>query len=227
MKTNNNIKAVMFDFDGTLVQIKIDFTLIRREMDDLFASHDVPMAQLKGLYLLEMINRAKVMLDRDGSGRGSDLYHEAHELLINHELDAAKKGDMIPGVIEMLEQLRRNQIKIAIITRNCERAVNISFPQILEYCDVFLPRDYVAHVKPHPGHLDLACKKIGIDKSQSMMMVGDHPLDIYSGKNAGMETAGVLTGNSGREDFINAGADYILNDATEVLELCVQERRNE
>jgi phosphoglycolate phosphatase-like HAD superfamily hydrolase len=39
-----------------------------------------------------------------------------------------------------------------------------------------------------------------------------------------MKTVGVLTGRMRREDFEQAGADYILRDASEVCDLLVVEK---
>jgi phosphoglycolate phosphatase-like HAD superfamily hydrolase len=48
-------------------------------------------------------------------------------------------------------------------------------------------------------------------------MVGDHPIDIHLGRDAGAFTIGVLTGHSGREDFLAARADLILAKAPQIL----------
>jgi len=49
-----------------------------------------------------------------------------------------------------------------------------------------------------------------------LIMVGDHPLDIQTGKRVGARTIGVLTGRTKREEFEQAGADFILREAPEV-----------
>ena len=50
-------------------------------------------------------------------------------------------------------------------------------------------------------------------------MVGDHTLDIQAGKTVGMVTIGVLTGRIKRWEFERAGADAVLEDATQVCRL--------
>jgi phosphoglycolate phosphatase len=52
-------------------------------------------------------------------------------------------------------------------------------------------------------------------------MVGDHPMDIQTGKDAGAFTIGVLTGYSGREALEQAGADMVLDTATDILAILV------
>ena len=48
------------------------------------------------------------------------------------------------------------------------------------------------------------------------VIVGDHTIDIRAGKAVGMKTIGVLTGRTKREDFEEAGADYVLDAAPDI-----------
>ena len=123
----------------------------------------------------------------------------------------------------MLKRLKQRGVKVAIVTRNCEEAVRAVFPDIENFCDVFIPRDDVTRVKPHPDHLALTLKKMAVDNPTRCFMVGDHVLDIEAGKRMGMKTAGVLTGNTGRQHFIEAEADFILDDVTKISECIFEE----
>ena len=51
------------------------------------------------------------------------------------------------------------------------------------------------------------------------MMVGDHIIDVQAGKRVGMETIGVLTGRTKKEEFERAEADYILKDVSEIYKI--------
>jgi phosphoglycolate phosphatase len=50
-------------------------------------------------------------------------------------------------------------------------------------------------------------------------MIGDHPLDIEAGRKAGTCTAGVLTGHFQKSDFLSAGVDLVLAQASDLLNL--------
>jgi phosphoglycolate phosphatase len=76
----------------------------------------------------------------------------------------------------------------------------------------------VNNVKPHPEHLNMALKELG-GSAKNTLMIGDHPLDIKTGLNAGTKTCGVLTGRCKRNDFIKAGADLILPQAADILDI--------
>jgi phosphoglycolate phosphatase len=133
-------------------------------------------------------------------------------------MEAAEKGRLFPGTEATLKNLREKGIKIGIITRNCKDAVRKVFPNIDGFCDVFVSRDSVKKVKPHPDHLTYVMKSLKTS-GEKTLMVGDHPIDIQAGKRIGIETIGVLTGRTKKEEFENAGADYILRDATGVCDL--------
>jgi phosphoglycolate phosphatase len=131
---------------------------------------------------------------------------------------AAERGGLMPGTKKTLRLLKERGIKVGIITRNCEDAVRKVFPDIDEFCDVFISRDAVKRVKPHPDHLSAAIKILHVSAEESVM-IGDHMIDILSGKQAGTKTIGVLTGRITRKEFEEIGADYILNNATELCGL--------
>jgi len=208
------LEAVIFDYDGTLVHLNIDFSVMRQGVEKFLADYGIKPTALKELYILEMIDEAARLISEENPSEGPCFYHKAHELVTEHEVRAAEKGKILPGVINMLRLLEKQGVKIGIITRNCNKAVKIVFPNIEDFCDVFIPRDYVTRVKPHPDHLAVTMKKMAVNNPACCLTVGDHVLDIEVGKHMGMKTAGVLTGKATRRDFIEAGADFIFDDAT-------------
>jgi len=211
-------EAVVFDYDGTLVDLNIDFDAMRRGVVRLLETWRIDRAPLIGLYVLETIDKATQTLSQENPDAAQSFHREVMQLVTEIELEAAKKGKILSGVFETLHMLKDLGIKTGIITRNCDRAVRISFPQIEELCDVFVPRDRVVHVKPHPAHLTRALEEMAVKNRRRCLMVGDHVLDIEAGRRLGMKTAGVLTGNATTEEFIEAGADFILEDAKAVLD---------
>jgi len=218
-----DIQTVIFDYDGTLVWLNINFNHIRQDIEHRLSGYDINFGALKGLYILEMIDEATKRISKKRSYEGSEFYDKAHAIVVEHEVMAAKKGHIIPGVKPLLKKLRKRGIKVAIITRNCDRAVKIVFPDIENFSDVYLPRDYVNRVKPHPDHLVVALEKMGVNNSAHCLMVGDHIMDIEGGQQMGMKTAGVLTGKITRADFTEAGADYIVDDVTSIPDIIFKE----
>ena len=214
----HHIKAVIFDFDGTLAALNINFSLMMEQVLNLIRHFGVKEEVIQERYLLEIIDEVYPILWKENTSDAIEFYQRAHQILQEVELKAAEEGRLIPGAEATLRGLREKGIKVGIVTRNCAEAVRKVFPNLNHYCDVFISRDSIEKVKPHPDHLNLVMKALNVSSEESMM-VGDHILDIQAGKEVGMKTIGVLTGRTKREEFEKAGADYILRDATDVCEL--------
>ena len=213
-----NIKAIIFDFDGTLAVLNIDFPLMRERIISLIRHFGIEERAIRERYLLEIIDEVYPMIREKDSSGAEEFYDKAHQILHEVELKAAEEGSLIPGAGGTLRTLRLWGIKVGIVTRNCEEAVRRVFPDIDDYCDVFISRDSVDKVKPHPDHLNSVLGALKVSGEEAVM-VGDHIIDIQAGKKVGMKTVGVLTGRINREEFEKAGADYILRDVSEIYPL--------
>jgi len=213
-----HIKALIFDFDGTLTVLNIDFSFMTQRVSELMRQFGVDGSSVKEKYLLEVIDEVFQILAKDDASSADAFYEKAHLILHEIEMEAAGKGSLIPGAEETLRNLREKGIKVGIVTRNCEDAVRRVFPDIEAYCDIFVSRNSVRKVKPHPDHLRYVMNALRI-RGEEAAMVGDHTIDIQAGKRAGIMAIGVLTGKTKREDFEKAGADYILPQASDVRAL--------
>jgi phosphoglycolate phosphatase len=212
------IRAIIFDFDGTLAVLNIDFSSMRERIFDLMRRYSVGEELIEERYLLEIIEEVYRILCRNNPFIAEKFYQEAHQILHEIELGAAEKGRLIPGIETTLKVLKGKGKRVGIVTRNCEDAVRKVFPAIDDFCDVFISRNSIKKVKPHPDHLTSAMKMLDVSGEEAVM-VGDHTIDIQAGKKVGMKTIGVLTGRTKREDFEKAGADYILREASEICKL--------
>jgi len=212
------IRAVIFDFDGTLAVLNIDFSLMRERIFDLMRRYGAQEETIQEKYLLEIIDEVYQILWKVTPPNAEDFYKKAYDILYEVEMKAAEMGKLIPGTEATLKSLREKGIKIGIITRNCEDAVRKVFPNLNDFCDVFVSRNSVRKVKPHPDHLTHAMELLKTSGEESVM-VGDHVIDVQAGKRVGMKTIGVLTGRTKKEEFEKAGADYILRDVSELSEL--------
>ncbi len=222
--SQNRAKAMIFDFDGTLAVLNIDFGLMKGRVLEWMKGFGVAEERIKEKYLLEVIDEVyRLLVEKDNDSGAERFYQGAHQILQEVELDAAEVGRLIPGAKETLAYLRQKEIKVGIVTRNCEEAVRRVFPNIDAYCDAFVSRDSVKRVKPHPDHLVSVMKVLKVSEEEALM-IGDHVLDIQAGKRVGMKTVGVLTGRIKKEEFEKAGADYILGDVSEICELLEDKR---
>ncbi|TSA47660.1 MAG: HAD family hydrolase [Deltaproteobacteria bacterium] len=212
------IKAIVFDFDGTLARLNIDFSVMRSSIRKLMTDFQIPVGEFTDLHILEMINAGGAYLHELRPADAAVFRSRAHELVTRMEVEAADEGALLDGTRMLLAELGCRSIRTGVVTRNCRIAVLTVFPDIAQHCQVILTREDTEHVKPHPEHLRSALRALGVVPAEAIM-VGDHPLDILLGKETGTFTVGVLTGHSGREDLRSANADLIVDEAIDIINI--------
>jgi len=213
-----SLSAIVFDFDGTLAKLNIDFPGMRKAVLGLMYSFGIYPNNPDNLFVLEMIEEGKRMIARLSPEKEADFVLQANDLIENIEMEAAENGKLIDGTREMLHELKKRGIKTGVVTRNCEAAINRVFPDIHSYFDSIITRDHTPLVKPNPEHLRLSLQELRM-APKCASMVGDHPMDIKIGRDVGVLTIGVLTGASRRDDLIQAGADLVLEKAADLIEI--------
>lgn len=165
------IKAVLFDFDGTLTKPgAIDFTVIRQAIN---CPADTP--------ILEFIESLTSPDERD----------RVFSVLHRFEIEAAAQSEPNHGAEELVRHLRSKALKMGIITRNSrtaiERALN-NFQHITAAdFDVIISRDDPAAPKPSADGIRLAASRMQV-RPEEILMVGDYVFDIEAGNRAGSPT---------------------------------------
>lgn len=212
----DDIDAVLFDFDGTLVDLNIDFDRMRRDVEALLPQHGLSLEGNEHLYTLELIGESvKTLVAQEGESAAEAFRRAAHAAIVAVELEAAAQAEIHDRVPELLQDLERRGLKIGIVTRNCRVAVERILGQNTLPHDVLVTRDDVDQVKPHPEHLTTALRELGVPAERALM-VGDHPMDIKAGRIIGARTVAVSTGYSPRERFLPEKPDLILNGVGEL-----------
>jgi len=210
------MRAFVFDFDGTLAVLNIDFGLMRHRVHEIVGHYGLDPHCFEQLYILEMIDAVAAQLDE----RGAEFSRDAHASILSLERESALASGMLPGAIDALCILRQHGFKIAIVTRNSGSAVRTICSTIETLCDAFLPREAVRFVKPHPEHLGRALESLQV-VPETAVMVGDGPIDIHAGKALGLKTIAVLTGGNRREALLASQPDLILNSVADLIPMAL------
>lgn len=210
------ITTVLFDFDGTLVQLNLNFPEIYREVYSIVEKYGVNPASYQDLFLIELVEIITEELKKHNPGKAGEFNREAEGFLRGREVAAAKEAEVIPGACQALKRLKEKGIKIGIVTRNCKKAVEIGLDKNDFAYDLLLTRDDIRPVKPEPHSLEKALKVLK-SKPEETIMVGDHPIDISAGKKVGVKTVAVLSGKKTKEDFKGCEPDLIIPSVRELL----------
>jgi phosphoglycolate phosphatase len=211
------INTVLFDFDGTLVRLNLNFPKIYQGLYSILEKYGIDPAAYKGLFLIELIETVTDRMKKDDRRRGEEFNREAEAFLRKEEAGAAQVSEVIPGACRTLRTLNEKKKRLAIITRNCQEAVRIGLGKEDFIYDLLLTRDDIRPVKPEPHSLRKALDTFA-SKPEETIMVGDHPIDVRVGKKVGVKTVAVLSGQTTKEDFKPFEPDLILPSVKELLE---------
>lgn len=191
-----DVRGVVFDLDGTLVDSRLDFDAMRYEMG-------LPV----GVPILEGLSVIPVGPERD----------RMLAIMRSHELRGADESRPFDGVIEFLRHLDERGIPSAVLTRNSRESAlrtlhrwDLSFSQIVTRED--------APPKPDPAGVRLIAARWGLPSHQ-LVVIGDYLFDLQAGRRAGARS--VLFAPGDDPDFADE-ADFILRDFRQAVELLNQ-----
>jgi phosphoglycolate phosphatase len=218
------LQAVVFDFDGTLAELHIDFHEMRAAINELAAGFSLEPKDYAEFYILEMIETAGRHLGRRSAADSQDFVNRATGMIEEREMQAARKSELFPGVKEMLTMLKDRGVAIGIITRNCQAAVQTVFPDYPRYIGAIISREMTRFVKPDPRHLTEMLTMLAVTPTRTLM-VGDHPIDVRIGRDVGTLTAGVLTGTGSVEDLRRTKPDFLLDNVLQVTDIVLNHHR--
>lgn len=188
------IKAVIFDLDGTITQPFFDFDDIREE---------IGLARDSGP-LLESMEKMTVQQRQD-----------AEKILHYHEQKAVTESKLNANAKQTLSALRVAGIHIGVLTRNKrENALAIAQKHELKF-DIVIGRED-GPVKPDAFGVLLICEQFGVETKETML-VGDYLFDLLCAKAAGA-VAVLLANHSQAGEFVEH-ADFCVEDISRILEI--------
>ena len=212
------MKLIILDFDGTLADTR---GLIVKTMQQtlealgLESRTDDQCAAMIGLPLKQAFTHLLPMTDEMGE-RCVENYRR-----IFNENNALYVIPTFPHVIETLHQLHEQGYTLTIASSRSNRSLMefVNDMHLNEVIPYVLGAEDVAQAKPHPDPVLQTLKVYGC-KPEDALVVGDTWYDIEMGRRAGVRTCGVTYGNGTREELVNAGADFLIDDFGELASIC-------
>lgn len=216
-----DVKLIIFDFDGTLGDTKgIVVTTMQQTLQEL----GLPTCSVEacastiGLPLAGCFRKLLPELTDAVIQQCVDTYRRLFDINKVHI-----KQQAFPHVAETLAKLHQQGICLTIATSRGLPSLKelLADMGIASYFDYLLGADSVTRHKPDPEPVLLTLSALGFEASQTLV-VGDMPVDILMGSRAGCRTCAVTYGNASREELCEAGADYIIDDITELLSVLLR-----
>jgi len=221
------VEAVLFDFDGTLVALEIDFPLMRRRVNETIAQFGVPPQVVTAPFSWERIEQAAAWLARSDPLKAKVLEREGKAIIVGMEEKAAQVAVPPDDVLPTLLTLRARGIKVGLVTRNSMRAVQTVLRRHPLPFDAIATRDHVRPLKPHPAHLHFALKLLGLtidahcmpfaSRQAKAAFVGDHPADVQVALRLGLVPVGKAQDDLTENALWRSGAFLVVRKVSELL----------
>ena len=215
----HNIRAVLFDLDGTLID----------SAPDLGAAVD-KMRTDRGLSSLPL-ERYRPMAGAGARGMLGEAFgitpeHPEfaalrEEFFTNYQACMTLRTRVFDGVEELVLRLAHNQLAWGVVTNKSARFTDPLTRTIPMFASAgaVVSGDTTPHAKPHPAPLIEAASRLGI-APEHCIYVGDDERDIVAGKAAGMGTVAATYGYLGSTSSARQwGAHAEINFPLDLLQL--------
>lgn len=214
-----HLDAVLFDFDGTLVDSAPDFI---DALNRLLSERGRPPVAYDDFRRLA----------GDGARRLLERVHETHgdapaeeelaalvKRLIGYYYEVmTQKSRPFPGVLEILESLRAAEVALGVCTNKTDRSTRqlLAHFGLADHFGAVLCGDTVKAKKPDPLHLEEAMALLG-STAERTVMVGDSATDVKAARAAGVRVVAVEFGYS-PVPATELGADAVIGHMAELPE---------
>ena len=212
-------KAILFDLDGTLLDT----------LDDLADSLNYALTAMNcPTHTREKVcsfigNGASKLVER-AMPEGASADDLAQCLLTfqgKYRENLDNKTRPYDGVMDMLHTLKAQGIRMGVVSNKFDAAVaplcQKHFPNLF---DVAIGENESAGLrrKPAPDMVDEALRRMNVD-ANGAIYVGDSPVDIKTASASNLPAILVCWGFSPRAQLVEAGAQYIIDEAAQFIPL--------
>jgi len=213
----DNIKALLFDFEGTLVDFQWKLSAaIEETLEMLWEMGFATDRILSRKYSTLMTEAMQVAPE---IGLSPDHVREKIGILYGrYDEDALTRWALRPHVKDFLYMIRAKGIRTALVSNVGGKTLTTALSKLCltEFFDVVLSRNDVQNLKPNPDVLNLALDRLGIAKDNSML-VGDSLDDLNAAKNAGIRIMIITDGENAKEEILAAKPDFVIQCYAELL----------
>ena len=211
------INTVIFDLDGTLLDTLQDLCDSVNYIMTNIGHRNREVKEVRSF----LGNGASTLLKKCLS---SDLQEEEFvkvldEYKVYYQINMHNKTVPYPGILELLQELKDRGYKLAIVSNKQDEAVKVLTEKYFKGLIHTAAGESVAiKRKPAPDTIYKAIEELG-SKKEDAIYVGDSEVDSEAARNAGIPCVLVTWGFRDREDLEKEKPDYIIDSASELLNI--------
>ncbi len=232
------MKAAVFDWDGTLVQIdEREFYCINRALKEQGAKPIDKDFYVKNYYqrAFEIGTGPRMVLETALAGKSPSVVEAAYESYRRAFQETVDKARLQDGALDILRALKNARFRVGIATMRYTRSVvdsELKSLGVAPLTDALLTREDLGLGRTLGSLEETVAKRTELVKkmfeklnvgSNDAFLVGDSWWDVRAGKRLGMRTVLVKTGFSFYNDFSSEMPDVIVSSLVELERLLVTE----
>lgn len=209
------IRAVLYDFDGTLADTTELVMNCYRHTMSTHLGHTPPDEEwLRGFGTPlegQLARFARSAEERVAMLKTYEDYQAEH----SHRLMVP-----FPGALRTVEALKERGLPLAIVTSRYRESTILGMDVcgITRFFDLIIAPEDVRNPKPHAEPVLVALERLGAQASEALF-VGDSPHDMASGRSAGVRTGAALWGPFPLSRLEEEHPDFLLERQEDVLDL--------
>ena len=209
-----NIKAVIWDLDGTLLNTLDD---LAASVNAALAMNGMPLRSTEEVRAFVGNGIRNLMIRAVPGGEANPAFDKALEDFTRHygahSRDRTRPYD---GILEMLDKLSAAGVKHAIVSNKIDFAVKaLSRAYFGERMCAAIGDDPSRARKPAPDSVFAAMREMGVT-AQETVYVGDSDVDVLTARNAGVPCVAVLWGFRDEACLRAAGAGRLAHTPDEL-----------
>jgi len=216
------IRAVLFDLDGTLIDSAPDLGAAADKMRTDRGMSSLPYALYRPMAGAGARGMLKVAFDITPEHPNFMAMRE--EFFANYEVAMTVHTYVFDGVDDLIEHLQLRQMPWGVVTNKMARftdPLTTAMP-LFASARAIVSGDTTTHPKPHPDPLFEAARRLALPP-EACLYVGDDERDIVAGRAAGMLTVAATYGYLGEKSNVSAwGADLSVDSPNKLLQLLAE-----